>query len=418
MNPPALFTLIDVHSLHDGAGTVHRPGRLVLAGDRILAAGHPLDDSVVRAEAALPPDVTRVTYRGATAIPGLVDTHVHLVLGTGLRTYEQVMAEDRDELMLLRAAENARTHLRSGVTTVRDLGARGRLTFHLREAATQGIVTRMPSMVLCGRPITAPRGHFWFCGEEAEGPSAVRESVRRLASEGADVIKVMATGGGTAGTDRSLAYFSEQELAAAVDEAHARALRVVVHAQGTPGIRNAVAAGVDAIEHCDFLGPDGRPSLDEHLASEIAARGIFVDPTLHVLRISVDLLTELSSTRPLTADERQRLDSFKVRYEAGMASVRRFRELGIHLVGGTDAIRRFGDYHLTYETFRDCGLSTEDALATMTSVAADAMGIDDVAGRLAPGLYADVVILDSDPAVDDLALRRVRQVYRRGVAVL
>jgi imidazolonepropionase-like amidohydrolase len=328
------------------------------------------------------------------------------------------MGEDSDEVMLQRAVENARAHLRSGVTTVRDLGARGRVGFALKDTAMRGGPDPMPALLVCGRPVTAPRGHFWFCGEEAEGPEGMRESVRRLAGEGADVIKVMVTGGGSAGTDRSRAYLSVEELVAVVDEAHGRGLRVVVHAQGTPGIRNAVAARVDVIEHCDFLGPDGKPHFDMGLAGQIAESGIYVDPTLHVLRISVQLLTSLAATRPLSADEQMRLDSFRIRYEAGRANVERFRQMGVRLVGGTDAIRRFGDYYLTYEIFRECGLPPGESLATVTSVAAESMGIGDEVGRLAPGLAADVLILEADPARDDLALRRVRQVYRRGEAVL
>jgi imidazolonepropionase-like amidohydrolase len=246
----------------------------------------------------------------------------------------------------------------------------------------------------------------------------MRESVRRLVGEGADVIKVMVTGGGSAGTDRRRAYLDVEELAAVVDEAQCHGLPVVVHAQGTPGIRNAVAAKVDVIEHCDFLDPAGQPQFDPYVAEQISEAGIYVDPTLHVLRISVEMLTELGTARPLTGEERGRLDSFRARYEAGRANVGRFRQLGVKLVGGTDAIRRFGDYYLTFETLRECGLPAGEALAAMTSVAAHSMGIADRAGRLVPGMLADVLIVDGDPAADDQALRRVRQVYRSGEAVL
>ena len=96
----------------------------------------------------------------------------------------------------------------------------------------------------------------------------------------------------------------------------------------------------------------------------------------------------------------------------------RLHDLGVRLIGGTDAIRRFGDYHLTFETFRECGLPVAEALAAMTSVAAESMGVADDTGRLATGLLADVLIANADPASDDRALRQVRQVYRRGEAVL
>ena len=116
---------------------------------------------------------------GATVVPGLIDVHVHLMFGTGQRSYEDVIEHDSDALMLLRGARNAYLHLRAGVTTLRDCGARNTVTFTLREAAAAGLFLS-PRMHVCGRPLTVTGGHFWWCNEEADGVDGVRAATRRI----------------------------------------------------------------------------------------------------------------------------------------------------------------------------------------------------------------------------------------------
>ena len=240
--------------------------------------------------AEAPPGSQLVSYADGTVLPGLIDTHTHFSLPADGRPYEPVMAEP-DGLHLLYGVRNARLHLEGGVTTARDLGARRRVAFDLRAGQRQGLFPA-PRLLVAGRSIACTRGHFWFCGEEADGPDAVRRSVRRLVHEGADVIKVMTTGGGTAGTLPEHASYSTAELQALVDEAHGLGRLVVAHCRGLEGMKRAVTAGVDVMEHLQFLCPgnDGRlpqAAFDQQTADLLGESDVFLSPTIQALGYNV-----------------------------------------------------------------------------------------------------------------------------------
>src|SRR5688500_2350816 len=170
-------------------------------------------------------------YRPDWLAPGLIDGHTHLGLAGDGRTYEE-MDEDPDELMMLAGVANLRRHLAAGVTTLRDNGARNRVGFMLREGVGRGYLPA-PRMLVCGRPITCTGGHFHWCNEVADGEAEIRKAVRRLVHEGADHIKVMASGGGTRGTIPGRPSYSVEELHAAVDEAHLLGRLTVAHCRAT-----------------------------------------------------------------------------------------------------------------------------------------------------------------------------------------
>lgn len=407
--------LLRVGTCYDGCGGVIQDAELRIEDGRITAIGRWRRDQD-QGGATPPGDVDVETYPDWTAIPGLIDTHVHVGFGDA-RTYEEVMEQDSDGLMMMRALRNMQAHLRSGVTTLRDLGERGRVAFDLRQAQRLGYLPPLPRLSVVGRPITVTRGHFWFCGEEADGPEAVRRSVRRLAAEGADVIKMMVTGGGTVGSYPRRASFSVEELRAAVDEAHRFGLRVIVHAHATEGIANAVAAGVDGIEHCSFLEPDGRVRFDEELAKRIADAGIRVCPTPQVLQTRVLQLQALQEQRPLTEREQAILQDMSYRVDQAIETSGRLHRLGVKLVGGSDAIWTFGEYWLTYEALRQMGLTARQALTAVTYDAACDLGIAGETGSLRPGMAADLVLLGADPEQAPDALRRVERVMLAGAWV-
>ena len=207
-----------------------------------------------------PTDAQVYANPGLTVLPGFIDVHVHLMFGSGPRTYDDVVTHDSDELMLLRGARNAYLHLRAGVTTLRDCGARNRVTFDLRKGADAKLFLA-PRMHLCGRPLTITGGHFWWCNEEADGVDGVRTATRKLLKEGADVIKIMASGGGS--TDSWFASYSVAELTAAVEEAHQVGKKTTAHCLAAESIDRAVDAGIDQIEHFNFLQPDGSRVFDD-----------------------------------------------------------------------------------------------------------------------------------------------------------
>src|SRR3989475_13130308 len=187
--PSARFTLITAARLLDGTGAAAvEHAALLIDGDRVADLGRASDVHV--AEGA---SVDRRDYAEGTILPGLVDAHTHLV-APGDGTLGDDVAREEDDILLLQAAKNARTLLHSGVTTLRENGAKGQVAFSLREGIRRQLAPG-PRMVICGRPIAITGGHMGYFGSEADGEAAVRAEVRKLLKEGADYIKIVASGG-------------------------------------------------------------------------------------------------------------------------------------------------------------------------------------------------------------------------------
>ncbi len=390
----------------DGRNETLVDAGIVVGGERIVAVGG-------RGELlARYGDAEVEEFSGATLLPGLIDVHTHLVMpgnGVGIAEY----AHTPDELMLLVAASNAALALRSGVTTLVDLGAKGELTFRLREAIAQGIVPG-PRLVLCGRALTITGGHGWPWLGEADGVDGVRRAVRQLCKEGADLIKVMTTGGGTPGTDGRRPSYSLEELRAIVEEAHAHGRRVMGHCTAAAGIERALDAGFDAIAHCQFLTPDGADLFDDRLARRIAEQGVFVNPTLQINRV---LLSERVQRDDFTPERRAALDAWTARYPGFAANVERLRDLGVRLVCGSDCgwgYSTFAETWLELDALVEAGLTPVEALQSATGTAAEMLSLADCVGVVQPGFIADLLAVEGDPTVDTRSLRRVRAVWSGG----
>jgi imidazolonepropionase-like amidohydrolase len=360
-----------------------------------------------------PADAVVFDNPGTTVLPGFIDGHVHLMFGTGARTYDDVVTHDSDAVMLLRAARNAELHLRAGVTTLRDAGARNRVTFDLRDGVAAGLV-RAPRLLLCGRPMTITGGHFWWCHEEADGVDGVRTAARRLLKEGADFIKVMASGG--AAHDSWCSSYTVAELEAAVTTAHDAGKKTMAHCLGADSIARAVDAGLDQVEHLNFLHRDGSRLFDERLAERILARDVVVSPTIQTTYRELEELE--AKGEDLTAAERQLRDGYRYKIETKLDFVGRFHQLGAMIVAGTDAIQRFGDFALGLELLHRAGLSPMEVIVAATSLAARAIGMEETVGTLRPGLAADLIYLQGDPLIDLGALARVDAVVLGGELVV
>jgi imidazolonepropionase-like amidohydrolase len=360
-----------------------------------------------------PADAAIYDNPGMTVLPGFIDGHVHLMFGSGPRSYDDVVTHDSDALMLLRAVRNAELHLRAGVTTLRDAGARNRITFDLRDGVEAGIV-RAPRMLLCGRPLTVTGGHFWWCNGEADGVDGVRATTRQLLKEGADFIKIMASGG--AANDSWYSSYSVAELKTAVDEAHQVGKKTMAHCLGADSIARAVEAGLDQIEHLNFLHPDGSRVFDERLAECIVARGIVVSPTIQTSYRELERLE--AKGEALSPEERELRDGYRYKIETKLDFVRRFHQLGAKIVAGTDAIQRFGDFAVGLELLHRAGLSPMGVIVAATSLAAEAVGIEQSVGTLKPGMQADLIYVDGDPLADLGALSRVETVVLGGELVV
>jgi imidazolonepropionase-like amidohydrolase len=407
--PEGRLRILLADRVFDGRGETIIDAGLAVGGERIVAVGS-------RGELlARFGDAEAEEFDGATILPGLIDVHTHLVMpgdGVGIADY----ARSPDEVMLLVAARNAALALRSGVTTLVDLGGKGSLTFRLREAIAQGIVPG-PRLVLCGRALTITGGHGWPWLGEADGVEGVRRAVRQLCKEGADLIKVMTTGGGTPGTDGRRPSYSQEELRTIVEEAHAQGRRVVGHCTAAAGIERALDAGFDAIAHCQFLTPDGANRFDEFLANRIAEQGVFVNPTLQINRV---LMSERVRRDDLAPERRAALDAWTASYPTFAANVARLRDLGARLVCGSDCgwgYSTFDETWLELDALVEAGLAPVSALAAATGTAAEMLGLAERIGTIQPGATADLLAVEGDPTVDIRALQRVLAVWSGGARV-
>jgi imidazolonepropionase-like amidohydrolase len=347
----------------------------------------------------LPSGAELVDLGDVTLLPGLVDAHLHLAFDASPNPLAKLTSGSDDELLAGMAAA-ARTVIEAGITTVRDLGDRAYLSLRLRDELAADPM-RGPRVLAAGPPITTPRGHCWFLGGEADGVDGIRAAVREHAERGVDVIKVMASGGElTEGTRSHVPQFSPDELRAAVDEAGRHGLPITAHAHAGEAIANAVAAGVDSIEHCSFMTEDGVEPQTE-VIDAIVRSGTVVSATLGV--------TPGASPPPRIA----------VRLAAFADLIRLLKLSGVPIVIGTDGGIGPPKPHnvLPYAVQAAVdvlGWSTVDTLRSVTSRSAEVCRVGDRKGRLAPGYDADILAVAGDLLEDSAAIFDVRGVWREG----
>jgi imidazolonepropionase-like amidohydrolase len=408
----ARFTLITAARLLDGTGA--RPieqAALLVEGDRIVSLGRQADVRVTEGAS-----VDRRDYAEGTILPGLVDAHTHLV-APGDGTLGDDVAREDDDILLLQAAKNARTLLHSGVTTLRENGAKGQVAFSLREGIRRQLAPG-PRMVICGRPIAITGGHMGYFGSEADGEAAVRAEVRKLLKEGADYIKIVASGGSTRTSDPNRASYTVAELVAMTDEAHRHGKLTAAHCTSAQAVQNCLDADVDMIIHCIFTEPDGtyrfRPDLVERL---VAARA-WVNPTLYVMKAGIERLREAREREGrLTPDLVATLEDSRRALDVRVDAVRRMSEAGVRMTAGSDSPWGWyapGEFVHEIHMLAQAGLSYSDAIVAGTAGAADSIGVGGLAGRLAPGRLADLMVVRGDPTREITALWDVLDVYQAG----
>ena len=234
------------------------------------------------------------------------------------------------------------------MTTVRDCAARGQTMFWVREAIRRGYFPG-PRLQLAGRAITHSAGHIWWAGGVADTPEEIRRNVRMLVAEGADVIKLVASGGGTKGGIPYLASYTVDELRVGVEAAHALERPTVAHARATQSIENCVDAGVDAIAHVEFLSPGeivdmgnagaptGLPKLDRRVAEKLAASPAYLD--LNPQSSGWDTVLLLRARAELSAAETDQLHKLERYFDAFLPVIGALRDLGLadRMAFGSDA---------------------------------------------------------------------------------
>lgn len=369
-------------------GTGAEPQRNVairIDGDRITQVG-PRDavDGTATNDSVL--DLSNLTV-----LPGLIDCHEHLSIDIG---DEEGQCAEPLEYLAVKAANRARWILRSGITTIRNVGEKELLGPMLKRGIEEGLIAG-PRMLTAARNIVRTGGHGWFLGVQADGPDALRAAVRTEVLHGADLIKIMVTGGvSTKGSDIRAAEFTDEEVRAVIDEAHRRGRKVAAHGHGGPGIASAVRAGVDSIEHGVFLTMDDLQLMVEHGTYLVVTAGVFL---------------EILADPTVPEFQKAKLADAK---EGFFDLLRQARGTGLKIAVGTDEIH--GKLWQEMKILTSVGYSPMEALKAGTSSAADLCGVADQWGSLEVGKLADLIAVPGDPLADFERLSDVRLVMKGG----
>ncbi|HEX3785710.1 MAG TPA: amidohydrolase family protein [Pseudonocardiaceae bacterium] len=364
----------------DGTGSAATRADILVEDDRILAIGSDLDGDLA------------VDCAGKTVLPGMFDTHVHLVFGSLSGGGYSTLLQRPFSYQFYEAAANLKKTLAVGITTVRDAGG---ADLGIKRAVANGLIPGPRVRISIG-VISQTGGHgdggsasASVMGPHpgrphavADGPDEVRKVARELLKAGADQLKVCTTGGvGSLGDDPRHAHFTSEELDVLVTEARKAGTYVMAHAQGTQGIKNAIRAGIRSIEHGTFL--------DDEAIEMMLAAGTWLVPTISA---PVNLLRAINTGADIPeAVARKTRDVVDIH----MASISRAIAAGVKIAMGTDA--GLGPHGTNLEELAlmtDCGMKPAQSLAAATSSAADLLGLGEELGRIAEGYRADLVLVD------------------------
>lgn len=405
--------LFRVGTLIDGTGAAPvQEAAILIDGDRIVAVGRRADIE--------PPEGTVIVDRpGRTAIPGLIDAHVHLAF-SGIphnRAFRAELAELSYPAIALRAAKYARDTVEAGFTSVRDMHAAGGTIIDLRNAIDAGQVEG-PRIKACGLGLSVTGGHmdqpgwpdhaaFAQLTLPCDGPDSFRAGLRSQVKRGADFIKINACVG--ARKDPAVPFMQEMtdaEIEAACSEAHALGLKVASHTSGGSGLLAAVRLGVDTIEHGHFA--------DDKIIDLMAEKGTFLVPTLLVNERNFEFTPEEQGIN--AAGWRWLQQARAAKWDL----IPRALEAGVRIVCGSDTgfMLAHGERNAEeIELLIKGGLTPMQALTAATATAADAIEID--AGRLSAGKLADILIVDGDPLADIRVLqdRNNLEVFKGGRSI-
>ena len=393
------YTLIHNGTVIDGnGGTPIADGAVLIDGEMVKEIGRKADITLPDA------DITHIDAKGGTILPGMIDSHVHLML-EGVNMMELAMKPF--SLGFYEVLQTMRNTLDAGVTTVRDAGG---ADLGLKTAVEKGLVPG-PRIQLSVTMLSTTGGHGdgWMpSGMEmpifrtypgmpsniVDGPHDMRRKVREMIRAGADVIKLCATGGAISPTDHPEAtQFSMRELEAAVEEADFRmGMKVMAHAVSTRGIKNAILAGIHSIEHGIFQTDETIELMVEH--------GTFMVPTLSAVVIGLEQAA-IHNTLPDYAIEKARgiealqSELFGKAYKAG-----------VKIAMGTDAgVFPHGMNLRELDLMVKAGVTPMDAIVATTRTAAQCLGWDDRIGTLESGKLADIIVVKGDPLADIALLK-------------
>jgi imidazolonepropionase-like amidohydrolase len=372
---------------------------VLIDGDTIRAVG-PRD--IVTA----PSDAEIVEHHDATILPGIVDGHVHQMLGVPSDPFHLLAQRDQQRMFAWGAA-NAQACLAAGLTTIYDCGGPGDATIRLRDAIQDRLVSG-PRVLAAGAPITTTAGHCHWLGNRADTRDEVVKATRTLVQQGADFVKVMATGGSlTPASNRYTPQYSQEELAALAAEAHRLNRRVVAHCNAAEGIRRSVEAGIDILAHCNWLGPTiEHLDYDDAVARKMGQQGMFVDFNI------AGAIGPLKGRDGVLRDWPHGGAVPETRWEIG----RQLQRYGVRVYLTSDAIgREYDTLPRTIISMPDrFGDNPADLISRITSVPATALGLQEQIGTLKPGLSADLLVVRGDAERDLRGLVCPEMVYLCG----
>lgn len=378
-------------TLYDGLGNVFKNQTLIFDENKILYIG---DESSERVDRV-------VDGTGLSCIPGMMDLHVHLNLD-GSPDISKTIQEDNEATAAYRSLVNSHKQLQAGVTTVRNCGSKYNVDISLREAINSGLLEG-PNVYASGQPIVMTGGHCHYFSIEADGVDEVRKAARTQIKAGADVLKMMATGGGlTKGVKPGASQLSEEEMRVACCEAKNAGKTTAAHAQGNEGIKNAIRAGVTTIEH--------GVELDDEAIQLMLENGTYLVATLaapfNVVKYGVEAGIPKYAVDKNKAAMIPHRESFQKAYKAG-----------VKIAVGTDAGTPFnfhGDYVTELEIMSQLGMSNNEIIKSATYISAEALSINDIVGSIEIGKRSDLVLVKGDPGENISSLRNIHSVFVKG----
>ncbi|HVC22450.1 MAG TPA: amidohydrolase family protein [Candidatus Dormibacteraeota bacterium] len=395
-----MLTLLRDLNLIDGSQDGTRAHvDVLIEGSQIVAigsTGQPLASS---------DDIRVLEGMGRWAVPGLVDAHIHLCIpyhpddpgGDLPGTSQESVA-----LAAIYGLWNARSLIGKGITTVRDVGSHGHGIFAVKRLIDSDQAVG-PRIIPSGRAIAMTGGHGAMLAVFADGPDGVRKAAREELAAGALSLKLMATGSGASAKERPTdVHYTVAELAAGAEAAHGLGRPVAVHATNATGVKNAISAGADSIEHGIVMDDDALALMSE--------RHTFYVPTVWAYHYVGERARHLA-TPAHVAEEVQS------RYQAHHENVRRAQAAGIRIVAGTDAAMPINPPESLLwelEWLVACGLTPHQAIVSATSHAAALLRISDQVGMLLPGQAADILVVGGDPLTDIRNLGDTQIVMRGG----
>ena len=402
-NALAETTIIHAGSVvTDAAGTASGPATITVTDGKIVS----IDDGFL----PTPEGAAMVHMPDKTVLPGLIDLHVHLTGDPGGDFWKE--ATEAEEWGVVVGAKNAEKTLRAGFTTVREAGSAQHTSFALRRGTAEGMILG-PRIVAAGPALAIVGGHGDVSGFKPEvnevltsgytctGVTECAEKVRRASQNGADVIKITATGGVLSQQGAGLeAHFTADEMKSIADTARSLGLKVMAHAHGARGIEAASKAGIYTIEHGTFI--------DQQAARTMKANGTILVPTLMAFKGVSEGLGKGVYT-PVVEDK------IRSTVDVALSLVTRARKEGVEIAFGTDAgVFPHGRNAEEFALLKDQGMTDREALASATTVAAKVLGMEGQIGRLAPGYSADIIAVQGNPLTDVTVLENVDWVMVRG----